>query len=267
MDHGGDTHHANLAFLLQGLQGRQVGLPIDQVVNLKEVNVVGKTTLALNIACNVAEQRKAVTFFSLEMGDRLLVERLLAARSDIDVSKLRQGQMTDSEFAKVGPAIDWLKDSSLHIDDNCDAYLTSLRSKARCMKMKYGLDLLIVDYLQLMSVRDRLARENRVQEVSYISRSLKNLAKELQCPIIALSQLSRAVETRPGNIPQLSDLRDSGSLEQDADVVLMLYREEMYNEDCDQPGVTDVYIRKQRSGPTGRLSLFFDPKRTLFRPC
>ena len=205
-------------------------------------------------------------FFSMEMDNKEILERLLASGSNIDTLKLRQGQLADTDFKKIPYAIDQWKDSQLHIDVDADTSLVNIRSKARRMKMKHGLDLLIIDYLQLIQNSDRSARENRTQEVTDLTRSLKNLGRELECPIIVLSQLSRAVETRPGNIPQLSDLRDSGSIEQDADMVLMLYREEEYNEDCDNPGVTDIYIRKHRSGPTGRVSLYFDKKRTTFRP-
>ena len=273
-DHYAELQEADDTSYLRGIQtgfreldGYLQGIEPGAFVIIAARPSIGKTSLALNIARNVADQQhKSVTFVSLEMDKRQVFERLLAASSDVDASKLRQGQLTASEFAKVAPAVGRFEKSSLYIDDDCDASLMNIRSKARRMKMKHGLDLLIIDYLQLIEVRERSARENRTQEVTYLSRSLNNLARELECPIIALSQLSRAVESRSPAIPVLADLRDSGSIEQDADMVLMLYREEYYNEDCDSPGVTDVFIRKHRSGPTGRVSLFFDAKRMTFRP-
>lgn len=153
----------------------------------------------------------------------------------------------------------------LFLDDDPDTTISNLRSKARRQQIEHGLDLLIIDYLQLIEVTDRAAGENRTQQVSHISRSLKNLARELGTPVIALSQLSRSTEQRNPPIPILSDLRDSGGIEQDSDIVLMLYRQEMYNEDCDNPGETDVYVRKNRNGPTGRVSLFFDKAKMSFR--
>ncbi len=228
---------------------------------------LGKTSLALNIAHHVASQQQSpVAFFSLEMDKRQLFDRLITSGSGIDVSRLCRGTLSDSEFQKFPPAIEELKGLPLYIDDDPDTSLANLRSKARRIKMQRGLDLLVVDYLQLIEIPERAAGDNRTQQVTYLSRNLKNLARELGCPIIALSQLSRAVEQRNPPIPILSDLRDSGSIEQDADIVLMLYREDVYNEDCSDPGVTDVYIRKNRNGPTGRACLFFDAKRMTFRP-
>jgi replicative DNA helicase len=162
---------------------------------------------------------------------------------------------------KWGKYFDGIRGNRLYIDDDCDSTLANLRSKARRQQMEHGLDLLIVDYLQLIDVGGRVAPENRVQEVSKISRDLKRLARELKIPIIAVSQLSRNVENRTDKRPQLSDLRESGSIEQDADTVLMLYRDDYYNEDTDQPNLTDVYIRKQRQGPTGRVELRFNRER------
>src|SRR5205807_5287636 len=168
---------------------------------------------------------------------------------------LKKGQLTPDDFNRMGTLFDDLKSHPLYIDDDPDTTIGNLRSKARRQQMERGLDLLVIDYLQLIEVTDRIAGDNRTQQVSHISRSLKNLARELGCPIIALSQLSRSTEQRNPPIPILSDLRESGGIEQDADIVLMLYREEMYNEDTARQSSTDIYVRKNRHGPTGRLEL------------
>jgi replicative DNA helicase len=157
----------------------------------------------------------------------------------------------------MGPIMDELNKANIFIDDSVASSIPELRAKARRLQMEHGLDLLVIDYLQLMSTGNVSYAGNRVQEISEISRSLKQIGRELHIPVLALSQLSRAVESRPGNIPQLSDLRDSGSIEQDADVVMMMYREDYYEEDSDRPGLTDIYIRKHRNGPTGRVELMF----------
>jgi replicative DNA helicase len=227
---------------------------------------MGKTSFALDLARQVAsKQRKNVAVFSLEMTKQELMDRIIAGFLGVEAWKLKKGELTQEDFAKLGTLFDGLKDHPLFIDDDSDTTISNLRSKARRQQMECGLDLLIIDYLQLIEVTDRVAsNENRTQQVSYISRSLKNLARELQCPIIALSQLSRSVEQRNPPIPILSDLRESGSIEQDADTVLMLYREDSYNEDSAEPGTTDLYIRKNRNGPTGRVSLHFDHARMSF---
>ena len=227
---------------------------------------MGKTAMALGIAREVSEkQGKTVAIFSLEMTKRQLHDRIVASVLGSDTWKLKKGRLTDEEFRKLDPLFDRLQKHPLYLDDDPNTTIANLRSKARRQKLKHGLDLLVIDYLQLIEVTDRAARDNRTQQVTVISRSLKNLARELGCPIIALSQLSRLVEQRSPPIPILSDLRDSGSIEQDADIVLMLYREEAYNEDCQHPGVTDVYVRKNRNGATGKAELFFDSQRMLFR--
>lgn len=227
---------------------------------------MGKTSLALTIARNVAaEQRKNVAVFSLEMSKQSLMDRIIAGFLGVETWKLKKGKLNDDEFQKLGKLFDGLREHPLYIDDDPDTTIANLRSKARRQQLEHGLDLLVVDYLQLIEVTDRTAGENRTQQVTHISRSLKNLARELHCPIITLSQLNRGVESRTPPIPILSDLRESGSIEQDADIVLMLYREDAYNEDCDRPGVTDLYVRKNRNGATGRVSLFFDAERMTFR--
>lgn len=227
---------------------------------------MGKTSFALDLARQVAAtQRKNVAVFSLEMTKQELMDRIIAGFLSVEAWKLKKGELTADDFAKLGTLFDGLKEHPLFIDDDSDTTIQNLRSKARRQQMEHGLDLLIIDYLQLIEVTDRVASgENRTQQVSYISRSLKNLARELQCPIIALSQLSRSVEQRNPPIPILSDLRESGSIEQDADTVVMLYRDDAYNEDSAEPGMTDVYLRKNRNGPTGRVGLHFDHARMTF---
>jgi len=226
---------------------------------------MGKTSFALDVARHAAGvQRKNVAVFSLEMSRDELMDRVVAGYLGVEAWKLKKGQLTDDDFQRVGKLMDGLRDHPLYIDDDSDTTLVNLRSKARRQQMEHGLDLLIIDYLQLIEVTDRASGENRTQQVSHISRQLKNLARELQCPIIALSQLSRSVEQRNPPIPILSDLRESGSIEQDADSVLMFYRRGAYDEDCDQPNLTDIYIRKNRHGPTGRVDLMFEPAKMSF---
>ena len=228
---------------------------------------MGKTSLSLDIARHVAGvQRKNVAIFSLEMSKQELMDRVIAGQLGIDGWRLKKGDLSPEDFARMGQLFDGLRDHPIYLDDDSDTTLSNLRSKARRQQVEHGLDLLIIDYLQLIEVTDRgVAGENRTQQVSHISRSLKNLARELQCPIIALSQLSRSVEQRSPPIPVLSDLRESGSIEQDADAVLMLYREDSYNEDAPNPGITDVFIRKHRNGPTGRVGLYFAKANMSFR--
>ncbi|MFC1647438.1 replicative DNA helicase [Patescibacteria group bacterium] len=226
---------------------------------------MGKTALALNIAQNVAKKEFAVGVISLEMSKEQLVERMFCSLLGVDSWKMRTGKLTDEDFGKIGGIMDELNNMKLFIDDSIGGSIVELRAKARRLQMEHGLDLLIVDYLQLMNAnKSGYGSTNRVQEISEISRSLKGLARELHIPVIALSQLSRAVELRPSKIPQLSDLRESGAIEQDADVVLMLYREDYYEEDSDRAGVTDIYIRKHRNGPTGRIELGFKKEQMKF---
>jgi replicative DNA helicase len=226
---------------------------------------MGKTSFALDVARHAAGvQKKNVAIFSLEMSNEELMDRVVAGYLGVEAWKLKKGQLAEVDFQRVGQLMDGLREHPLYIDDDSDTTLVNLRSKARRQQMEHGLDLLIIDYLQLIEVTDRASGENRTQQVSHISRQLKNLARELQCPIIALSQLSRSVEQRNPPIPILSDLRESGSIEQDADSVLMFYRRGAYDEDCDQPNLTDVYIRKNRHGPTGRVDLMFQAAKMSF---
>lgn len=220
---------------------------------------MGKTAFALNLLLNAAlKHSKSVAFFSLEMGGEQIVDRLLSAVSEIHMSRMQKGQLTESDFAELGEAMEKLGDTSIFIDDQGGATIPTLKSKLRKIKIERGaLDMVIIDYLQLMSGAGSKFAGNRVQEISEISRGLKELARELKIPIIALSQLSRNVEARVEKKPQLSDLRESGAIEQDADTVIMLYRDEYYDPDTDRKGTADVLIRKNRNGQVGEVELIF----------
>lgn len=255
---GTPTGFRSLDRILSGLQ------PTDLLI-VAARPAMGKTSFALNIAQNVAKQKKSVGIITLEMSKEQLVERMFCSLLSVDSWKLRTGRLAPEDFARMGSVMDELNGMKIFIDDSLSGSIGELRAKARRLQMEHGLDLLLIDYIQLMSVSGMGANlTNRVQEVSEISRSLKTLARELRIPIIALSQLSRAVENRPSKIPQLSDLRESGSLEQDSDVVLMLYREDYYEEDSERAGITDIYIRKHRNGPTGRVELMFKKEQMRF---
>lgn len=252
------TGFKSLDNLLSGLQ------PSDLVV-LAARPSMGKTAFALNIGENIAKRGKTVGLISLEMSKEQLVERMFCSLLSVDSWKMRTGKLSDDDFAKIGGVMDELNSMKIYIDDSVGNSISELKAKARRLKMEHGLDVLVIDYLQLMSAGNFSSyQSNRVQEISEISRSLKALARDLNIPIIALSQLSRAVEMRPSKIPQLSDLRESGAIEQDADVVLMLYREDYYEEDTDRKGVTDVFIRKHRNGPIGHIELAFKKEQMKF---
>lgn len=224
---------------------------------------MGKTAFTLNIAQNVGvRQRKTVAFFSLEMSQGQLVQRLLCQIAHIDSQKLRTGQLnSDDEWSRLTDACDKLYESPVYIDDTPGISVAEMRSKARRLKSEHGLDLIIVDYLQLMQGRNS---ESRQQEISEISRSLKALARELKVPLIALSQLSRSVESRQDKRPMLSDLRESGALEQDADIVSFLYREDYYDKETENQHITEVILAKHRNGPVGSVKLYFKNEFTLF---
>ncbi|KKP35946.1 MAG: Sa14-24 Replicative DNA helicase [Candidatus Peregrinibacteria bacterium GW2011_GWA2_33_10] len=252
------TGFKGLDHVLSGFQ------PADLVI-LAARPAMGKTSMALNVAQNIAKIGKSIGFISLEMSKEQLVERLFCSLLAVDSWKLRTGQLSDDDFSRIGSIMDELNQSKIFIDDSAGSSISELRTKARRLQMESGLDVLFIDYLQLMSIDKRGASvTNRVQEISEISRSLKVLARELRIPIVALSQLSRAVEQRPSKVPQLADLRESGAIEQDADVVLMMYREDYYEEDTDREGITDIYIRKHRNGPTGRVELRFKKEQMRF---
>jgi replicative DNA helicase len=226
---------------------------------------VGKSSFAMTIAFNIAMQHKTpVGVFALEMGRDQLLQRLLATHTGIDSQKLRTGRISTGELTTLMDAMGQLAAAPIYIDDTPGVTVNELRSKARRLQAEHGLEVLIIDYLQLMSGSGKRG-DNRVQEVSEISRSLKALARELNIPVIALSQLSRAVEGRTSHVPVLADLRESGSIEQDADIVMFIYREEMYDKDTDKKGIAEIHIAKHRNGPLGSVSLFFDQRTTRFR--
>ncbi|HET9641583.1 MAG TPA: replicative DNA helicase [Candidatus Paceibacterota bacterium] len=227
---------------------------------------VGKTSLALDIARNAAVRHNVpVGIFSLEMSSEQLIDRMLAAESFVNAWKLRTGQIKDEDdFAKIRDALETLSKAPIFIDDKPGNNILSMRAVARRLKRERDIGLIVVDYLQLMSPTTTKASESLVQQVTEISRSLKGLARELKVPVIALSQLSRDVEKRGGK-PRLSDLRDSGSIEQDADVVMFIHRSDKQNPDSDQPNVAEILIEKHRNGPTGSVQLFFDDKRSTFQ--
>lgn len=230
---------------------------------------MGKTALMLNIALDVAIKAKqgAVLIFSLETSKEQLVDRLLAAEASVDAWSLRTGEgLTDEDFERISAAMGELAEAPIFIDDTSGITVSDLRTKARRLHHLHPLAAIMVDYLQLMSGGSRFATiANRVQEISEISRSLKILARELNVPVVALSQLNRSVESRNPQIPQLADLRESGSIEQDADVVLFLYREDYYNPETDRQNITDVFIKKHRNGPVGKIELYFDRNKQKFR--
>ena len=226
---------------------------------------MGKTAFVLNIAQHVAfKQNRTVAIFSLEMSKEQLVNRMLSMESNVDSQKLRTGTLTDSDWDAVVEGIGIIGNSKLIIDDTPGISISELRSKCRKMKLEYGLSIVIIDYLQLMSGSRKGGNDNRQQEISDISRSLKALARELHAPVIALSQLSRACETRTDHRPMLSDLRESGAIEQDADVVMFLYRDDYYNKDTEHPNEAEVIIAKQRNGPIGTVNLIWKPEYTKF---
>jgi replicative DNA helicase len=226
---------------------------------------MGKTALALDIARLSATQHNTpVGIFSLEMSSQQLVDRMLAAESRVNAWKLRTGRLsTDTEFDQIRHALDNLSKAPIFIDDQPANNILKMRSVARRLKSERGVGLLIVDYLQLMVPTGSRGSDSLVQQVTEISRSLKTMARELNVPVLALSQLSRAVEQRRGR-PRLSDLRDSGSLEQDSDVVMFIHRDDKYNEESTKPNIAEILIEKHRNGPTGKVELYFDEKRATF---
>ena len=213
---------------------------------------MGKTTFALNIAQHAAlREGKSVAVFSLEMSTDQLVYKILCAEANVDNNNLRKGELDETDWDNIARATGPLSKAKMFIDDSAGISVLEMKSKARRLKIEHGLDMIVIDYMQLMSG----SGENRQQEVSEISRSIKIMAKELGCPVIALSQLSRAPEQRQDHRPMLSDLRESGSIEQDADLVMFLYRDEYYNKETETPGEAEVIIAKQRNGPTGSVKL------------
>lgn len=226
---------------------------------------MGKSTLVLNIAEHVClKGNKSVAFFSLEMSKEQLAQRMLCSQAGIDASRLRIGQITDDEFPRLIEAVDRLSNAKILLDDTPSITAMQLRAKARRWKQEHGLDLIIIDYLQLMQGSSKRSAENRQQEMSDISRSLKQIARELQVPVIALSQLSRGVEARTNKRPMLSDLRESGAIEQDADIVAFIYREDYYDKETENKNIVEFIIAKHRNGPVDTVKLFFQKDITRF---
>ena len=225
---------------------------------------MGKTAFVLNIAQYMAFRKDVtVAIFSLEMSKEQLVNRMLAMESNVDAQKLRNGNLTDSDWDAIVEGIGVIGNSRMIIDDTPGISISEMRSKCRKYKLEHDLKLIIIDYLQLMSGSGR-STDSRQQEISDISRSLKALARELNVPVLALSQLSRAVEQRPDHRPMLSDLRESGAIEQDADVVMFIYRDDYYNKDTELKGISEIIIAKQRNGPIGTVNLAWLPEYTKF---
>ena len=223
---------------------------------------MGKTSLALDIARQAAAHGTPVGIFSLEMSAQQIVDRMLAAEARVDSWKLRRGKISaDEEFGRIRDALDKLAKAPIFIDDKSSNTVLKMRAVSRRLKSEHGLGLIIVDYLQLMTPTRNF--ESMVHQITEISRSLKGLARELDVPVLALSQLSRAVEARGGR-PRLSDLRDSGSIEQDADVVMFIHRDDKINENSNKPNVAEILIEKHRNGPTGKIELYFDEEKTTF---
>jgi len=232
------------------------GLQRSDLVILAARPSVGKTSLALSFAHNAAKKYgQRVAFFSLEMSNEQVVQRLISSETGIDAQRLRRGEIEQDEWGRFMKATNDLAETYFYIDDTPGASALELRTKARRLHAEVGIDLMVVDYLQLM--RGDYRSENRVQEISSISRALKALARELNVPVLALSQLSRSVESRSDKRPILSDLRESGALEQDADVVMFIYRDEMYNDNTEWPNIADIMVAKHRNGPTGTVQLYF----------
>jgi replicative DNA helicase len=238
------------------------GLQRQELIVIAGRPSTGKTALALNMAQYAAKNANVVGIFSLEMSAEQLVSRLLCSEARVDAHRLRTGYLNREEWARLADALRRLCETKVYIDDTPGIGVLEMRAKSRRLKAEHGLDLLIIDYLQLMAGRGRI--ESRQQEVSQISRDLKALAKELEVPVVALSQLSRAPEQRTEHKPQLSDLRESGAIEQDSDVVAFIYREELYNPTDENQGVAELIIGKQRNGPTGTVPLAFLKEFTRF---
>ena len=245
------------------LDYRTAGMQPSDLILIAARPSMGKTAFVLNIAQHVAfKQNKTVAIFSLEMSKEQLVNRMFSLESNVDAQHLRTGQLSDQEWEKLIESAGVIGRSNLIIDDTPGISISELRSKCRKYKMEHNLSMIIIDYLQLMSGSGR--SESRQNEISEISRSLKAIARELSVPVLALSQLSRAVEQRPDHRPMLSDLRESGAIEQDADVVMFIYRDDYYHKDSEKKGVAEIIVAKQRNGPIGTVDLVWLPEYTKF---
>lgn len=255
-----------------GLDNLLGGLQKSDLIILAARPSVGKTAFALDIVRNVAKHKHPVGFFSLEMANEQLVDRMICAEANVDLWKLRTGNLSDrdDDFPRIGEALSTLSEAPIFIDDSANANIMTIRTKARRLKSEHGLSLIVIDYLQLMEGRTNKS-DNRTQEVAEISRGLKQIARELSIPVVALAQLSRAVEQTKPAIPKLSHLRESGSIEQDADVVMFLYRKSadrnfMPEElTAEEQNLGEVHIAKHRNGPTGMVKLFWDKNRASYR--
>ena len=248
------TYFSDLDYYLSGLQEGNLAV-------IASRPSMGKSSLALNIATNVAKDGKIAAFFSLEMTKEELVQRVLFSEAKVTSGDARKGQLGPEKWSRVVEAASKVNSLPLYFDDAPVITVTDIRAKSRRLKSSKGLDLILVDYLQLMQSS---SGDNRQQEIAEISRNLKNLARELKVPIFALSQLNRAAEAREDKRPRLGDLRESGAIEQDADIVMMLYRDDYYNPGTETPGVAEVNIVKNRSGQTGKVDLFFSKEFTQF---
>ncbi len=246
------------------LDYRTAGLQPSDLILIAARPSMGKTAFVLNIAQYIAlHEKKSAAIFSLEMSKEQLVNRLFSLEARVDAQALRTGNLSDADWEKLVEGAGIIGDSRLIIDDTPGISISELRSKCRKYKLEHGLDIVIIDYLQLMTGSGR-GSESRQQEISDISRSLKALARELNVPVVALSQLSRAVEQRPDHRPMMSDLRESGAIEQDADVVMFIYRDDYYNKDTELKGISEIIIAKQRNGPIGTVNLAWLPELTKF---
>jgi replicative DNA helicase len=259
---GVPTHFPDLDNMLAGLQK-------SDLIILAARPAIGKTSFALDIARQVGVYAKVpVGIFSLEMGADQLIDRMLAAQAGVDLWRIRTGKLVSegpgNDFEKISEAMGVLSEAPIFIDDSGSLNILEMRTMARRLQAEHNLGLIIIDYLQLMEGRSNKS-DNRVQEISEISRGLKQLARELNIPVIALSQLSRGIESRPDQRPKLSDLRESGSIEQDADVVMFLYREDRVRPDTPNKNIVDVIIAKHRNGPVGQISLYFEDNATSFK--
>jgi len=244
------------------------GLQKSDLIILASRPSLGKSAMAMNFAANIAINKKIpVGIFSLEMSKDQIIDRLIAGLANVDLWRLRTGRLSsegeDNDFSRIQHAMAMLSEAPIYIDDAASSNVLQMRAMARRLQASHGLGLIIIDYLQLMESRNPMA--NIVQQVSEISKALKGLARELNVPVLALSQLSRAVEHRSPQIPRLADLRESGSLEQDSDVVLLIYREDRYNPETSRKNIADIIIAKHRNGPIGKVELYFDDQRVCFR--
>lgn len=264
-------HEGNLRGLPTGfkqLDNMLAGFQKSDFIILAARPSIGKSALAVNFATNIAiKQKIPVGIFSLEMSSDQISDRLIASMANIDLWKLRTGRLShdgaNNDFERIQHVMGQLSEAPIYIDDAATSNVLQMRAMARRLQAEHGLGLIIIDYLQL--VEPRTSSPNIVQQISEISRSLKGLAKELSIPVLALSQLSRAVEHRTPQIPKLADLRDSGGLEQDADVVMFIYREDRYDEETSRKNIADIIIAKHRNGPVGKVELYFDDQRVAFR--